>query len=498
MGKGAPTLVAAAVATAARWPHREAVRVDDVGVTHAALQDASRRLAGWLSARGTTTGNPVLIAAPNSIGLVVAYLSALRAGAMVTLVNPTLGRRELGRLVERVRPSATLASTELAQQLQGLGSTVPGLTLDVSGAGIPAEVRSLAPVGDVAVDSGDVAHLAVTSGTTGPAKLAPLTHANVVASVRAVMDAWRWTSDDRLVHALPLQHAHGLTAVHLSLLSGSRSMVLSRFEPATLCNAIVEHRATVLFGVPASYDRLLGWPGFERADLSSLRLAVSGSAPLSARHSDAVTSVLGHRPLERYGLTEAGFVLSNLYDGERLPGAVGYPLPGAEVRIVGTDGAAVADGAVGEIVVRGPQVFAGYSGADPTDAFLEGGWFRTGDLGIRSPVTGAVSITGRSKELIITGGLNVYPGEIEQVLETQPCVRAAAVAGRPSNRWGEEVVAFVVAEEGLDLEELAAAVACELAPYKRPKSYVVVADLPRNHMGKVVRAELTRRYRQAP
>ena len=521
------TLVSAAEAAAARWPDREALRVDDDAITHAELRDASRRLARWLSDRGTGPRSAVLAVAPNSVGLVVAYLAALRAGASVTLANPTLTPRELGALIDRVRPSAVVASPDLAPRLPdpdsgsssgdptlrlpnsgpGSGDSAPRLPdpapvydgppvrliLDPGGAaGMPAEVTALAPAEDAAVGSGDIAHLAFTSGTTGAPKAAPLTHGNVLASVRGLIGAWRWSADDVLVHALPLQHPHGLTAVHMTLLAGSPSAVLSKFEPAALCRAVAAHRATVLFAVPAVYARLLDWPGLADADLSSLRLAVSGSAPLPARHSDALAEVLGHRPLERYGLTETGFVLSNLCDGERLGGAVGYPLPGAEVRIVDPAGAPTPDGAVGEIVVRGPQVFAGYSGAEPGPAggFLDGGWFCTGDLGVRDPGTGAVSVTGRSKDVIITGGLNVHPVEVEQVLEAQPGVRAAAVAGRPSERWGEEVTAFVVPDGPLDTSELAAAAAAALAPYKRPKRYIVVDDLPRNHMGKLVRSRL--------
>ena len=522
------TLVSAAEAAAARWPDREALQVDDDAITHAELRDASRRLARWLSDHGAGPRSAVLAVAPNSVGLVVAYLAALRAGASVTLANPTLTPRELEALIDRVRPSAVVASPDLAPRLpdhdsgtgdgspasqlpdSGLGGGDPAprlpdsgpgsgspparLILDPDGAaGMPAEVAALAPAEDAAVGSGDIAHLAFTSGTTGAPKAAPLTHGNVLASVRGLIGAWRWSADDVLVHALPLQHPHGLTAVHMTLLAGSRSAVLSKFEPAALCRAVAALRATVLFAVPAVYARLLGWPGLADADLSSLRLAVSGSAPLPARHSDALAEVLGHRPLERYGLTETGFVLSNLCDGERLGGAVGYPLPGAEVRIVDPAGAPVPDGAVGEIVVRGPQVFSGYSGAgstDPADGFLDGGWFRTGDLGVRDSGTGAVTVTGRSKDVIITGGLNVHPVEVEQVLEAQPGVRAAAVAGRPSERWGEEVTAFVVADGPLDTGELAAAAATALAPYKRPKRYIVVDDLPRNHMGKLVRSRL--------
>ena len=369
------------------------------------------------------------------------------------------------------------------------------LVLDRDSPGSDSALPPPDPSVDADLGPETIAHLAFTSGTTGPAKATPLSHSNVIASVRAVMAAWRWSSDDILVHALPLQHAHGLTAVHLTLLSGSRSVVLPRFDPDELCRTIDDEQATVMFGVPAVYDRLLGWGGLPEADLSSLRLATSGSAPLSPRVSDEVAAVLGHRPLERYGLTEAGFLLSNRYDDERLPGSVGYELPGVEIRIVDTAGVDVDDGEEGEIVARGPQVFSGYIDVDQADTFRPGAWFRTGDLGVRSVETGAVAITGRLKELIITGGMNVHPHEIELVLEGHSGVVAAAVVGRPSRRWGEEVVAFVVPERDLDIDELAEAVRADLAPYKRPKSYVVVDDLPRNHMGKVLRAELAARLR---
>ena len=495
------TLVSVAEAIAARWPERDALEIDGLAITHAELRNASRRLARWLADNGTGPRSRVLVAAPNSVGLVVAYLAALRVGAAVTLANPTLTSRELDALIERVRPSAVVASPDLASRLPDTGGrgSPARLVLDPDNpTGMPAEVMALGPAEDAAVSSGDIAHLAFTSGTTEAPKAAPLTHGNVLASVRGLIGAWRWSADDVLVHALPLQHPHGLLAVQMAILTGSRSVVLSKFDPAALCEAVAGHRATVLFAVPAVYARLLDWPGFPSADLSSLRLAVSGSAPLPARHSDALTEVLGHRPLERYGLTETGFVLSNLHDGDRLGGAVGYPLPGAEVRIVDSAGAPVPDGTVGEIILQGPQVFAGYSDADAVGDFLPGGWFRTGDLGQRDPGTGAFSVTGRLKEMIITGGLNVYPVEVEQVLEAHPGVRAAAVAGLPSERWGEEVTAFVVADGPLDTAELAAAAAAELAPYKRPKRYVLVDDLPRNHMGKVLRSRLVAPDRPEP
>jgi malonyl-CoA/methylmalonyl-CoA synthetase len=310
----------------------------------------------------------------------------------------------------------------------------------------------------------------------------PLTHGNVLASTRGVVLAWRWRADDVLVHALPLSHQHGLSGVHLSLLTGSRAVILGRFDPAALCDTIAAHRATVLFAVPAMYERLIAWEDIAAADLSSLRLAVSGSAPLSAALAERVRARLGAYALERYGSTEAGLDVSNAYDGPRRPGRVGWALPGIEMRI--------GDGE--EILVRGPQVFAGYwNRPEATDEALTGdGWFRTGDLGRVDPGDGSLEITGRSKELIISGGLNVYPREVEAALEDHPAVGQVAVAGVASERWGEEVVAFVVAAGDLDPDALIAHCRERLSAYKCPKRVIALEELPRNRMGKVRRDAL--------
>ena len=327
------------------------------------------------------------------------------------------------------------------------------------------------------------AMLAYTSGTTGAPKGVPLTHSSALASTRGVVKAWRWSADDVLVHALPLSHQHGLSGVHLSLLCGSRGVFFGRFDPAKLTDAIASHRASVLFAVPAMYERLHAWDGIRDADLSSLRLAVSGSSPLPAALAERVESWLGQLPLERYGSTEAGLNVSNLYDGPRLPGRVGWALPGIEARLDGDDG---------EILIRGPQVFAGYwNRPDATeDALTEDGWFRTGDLGRIDDEDGSLEITGRSKELIISGGLNIYPREVEAALEDHPAVKQVAVAGVPSERWGEEVVAFVVPAGDLDGEALIAHARERLSSYKCPKRVVALDELPVNRMGKVRRDAL--------
>jgi malonyl-CoA/methylmalonyl-CoA synthetase len=488
----AGSLVAAADDTARRLPDRIALRIGAEAITHAALADRSRRLAAHLRSAGIRPGGRVLIAGANSIAFVTGYLAALRAGAAVSLVHPTVPAPEVASLLTRIRPGVALVTRALATELAAIDATRPRLrTLDEGPDSIDAAIESSLPLVESAVDADTVAHLAFTSGTTGLPKLVPLTHGNVLASARAIMTAWAWEPDDVLVHALPLQHAHGLSAVHLTLLTGSRSVVLPRFDGAELARAIEAEGATVLFGVPAIYDALLADGTLTRTDTSRLRLVTSGSAALAPAASDALAGVLGVRPLERYGLTESGFVLSNPYEGERIAGAVGYPLPGIEVELVDGDQRPVPDGSDGEIVVRGPQVFAGYDpDPDPAATWTRDGWFRTGDLGRRSELTGSISIVGRLKELIISGGLNVYPREVELAIESLPHVRAAAVVGVPSARWGEEVTAFVEAEPGFDPDAMLAALRARLAPYKCPKRCYVIAALPRNQLGKVLRTQL--------
>jgi malonyl-CoA/methylmalonyl-CoA synthetase len=478
-----------------------ALHIGESSLTHSELDERARRLAASLVSRGAGLGTRVVIAAPNSLTFAVAYLAALHTGSAVTLFHPSLRPRELHDLVDLIKPVVSIGSIERVDQLSGRKSAGSVVAIDGSARdSVDAAIATHAPLPLRALDAGTVAHLAFTSGTTGKPKLVPLTHSNIVASVRAIALAWRWDQGDVLVHGLPLHHAHGLTALHLSILTGSKSVVLTHFDPDALCETADQHDATVIFGVPSMYDRLVRSDQFNRQRLSHVRVVVSGSAPLPPTTFAAIEEAIGQPPLERYGLTEAGFVLSNEYDGLRRAGSVGLPLPGIELDLVDANGASVDDEIDGEIVVRGPQIFAGYL-SDPGDAddpFLPHGWFRTGDLGRRSAETGAVSITGRLKELIVTGGFNVYPREVELVLEAQPGVAAAAVVGMPSDEWGEEVTAVIVAKPGavINIDGLAATVREVLAPHKRPKRYHIAEDLPRNHMGKLMRAALADELRR--
>jgi malonyl-CoA/methylmalonyl-CoA synthetase len=358
----------------------------------------------------------------------------------------------------------------------------------------PGAISEGGPLAPGGASGDDAVLLAYTSGTTGRPKGVPLSHANLLSSIRAAMRAWRWDENDVLVHALPFTHQHGLGGVHATLLAGSRAVVHGKFDPGGLCAAIESEKATVLFAVPAIYEKLLAWEGVESADFSSLRLAVSGSAALSPALAREVSSVLGGEVLERYGSTESGLSVSNPYEGPRKFGSVGLPLPGTELAIVDDAGRGLSPGDAGEIVLRGPQVFSGYWHLpDATgDSFYPGGWFRTGDIGRVDPDDGYLTITGRSKEMIISGGLNVYPREVELALEEHAAVDKAAVVGVPSDWWGEEVVAFIVPAEGREVnhEELTAHVRQRLSAYKCPKRFFAVEQLPRNEMGKVLRDEL--------
>ena len=499
------SLPEALAAAAAGAPGRPALEIDGEAVSRGELDRRAARIGGWLRARGIRPGERVLISSPSSVRLVACYLGVLRAGAVAVLASPALTAPELRHLVRDAAARAAFVSEAPRHALGEVAADTPSL-------------ETVVPIGDGDGDLGDGGHgyldvleggeplaarpldpdapalLAYTSGTTGTPKGVPLTHANLLASIRAAMLAWRWSADDALVHALPLAHQHGLGGLHAALLSGARVVLLSRFEPRRLAALAAATRATVLFAVPTMYERLLTVPEAELAPLRGLRLAVSGSAPLEAELATRVGSVLGQPPLERYGTTESGLDVSNLYSARR-PGAVGFALPGVELRIADRHGETLADGRDGEVLVRGPQVFSGYLGMPEAtaEAFHQGGWFRTGDVGRIDSDAGHLVLSGRIKEVIITGGLNVYPREVEQALEQHPSVAEAGVAGLPSERWGEQVTAWVVPAPGATIEvaDLLAHARARLAPYKCPKQVLVVAGLPRNSMGKLMRRKLT-------
>ncbi len=479
---GDDTIPALAAASAERVPDRVAVTVDGEAVTHAELDDAAGRVAGWLERR-LRPGDRVLLVAGSSLAFVRCYLGALRAGAVVVLANPGYTASELGHLVADSGAVLAFADREPARLLSGLPAVEVG------------EVPDAAP-GGIAPLPHDTALLAYTSGTTGRPKGVPLTHRQLTVSIRSAMAAWGWSPDEVLAHALPLYHQHGLGGLHTALIAGGTVHIRSKFTPADLVRAVSYTRASALFGVPAIYQAMLDAGVTQAAGLRSLRLAVCGSAPLSPAVAERLPGVLGRLPLIRYGTTETGLDVSNPLDD--LHGdTVGVPLPGVLARVraaePGFDGEADL-GADGEIQVRGPQVFAGYwrDPAATEAAFTADGWFRTGDIGAVDPATGHLVIRGRIKEMIITGGLNVYPREVEIALESHPSVAEAAVAGVPDERWGEQVTAWVVLRAGQEFDEatLIAYARTMLAGYKCPKQVRQAKTLPRNHLGKLVRSAL--------
>jgi malonyl-CoA/methylmalonyl-CoA synthetase len=449
--------------------------LDGEEVTAAELAERTATVAGRYAAAGLAPGDRILVSATASLDLVVAYVAALRYGLTVVPVNTSHTGPELENVVKDAGPK--LAIVDDPDRVAGL---VPARSPALEGSTVDVPLDRAEP--------GDVALIVYTSGTTGRPKGAPLTHANLLASAHAVRIAWRWTPEDRLALCLPLFHVHGLgVGLHGTLVTGASAVISPRFDPAAVGAAIKDRGATLFFGVPTMYHRLAASP--QLPDLRALRLAVSGSAPLPADLHGAIEAGCGQRVLERYGMTETMMLVSNPYDGERRPGTVGFPLPGVHLRL------SPRDGGVTEIEVRGPNVIGGYlNRPDATvEAFTSDGWFRTGDLGVLDD-DGYLRISGRAKELIISGGYNVYPREVEEALRAHPAVADAAVVGVPSPEWGETVLAFVVAPDAVDTaalrEELSAWCVERLAPYKRPRDWRWIESVPRNALGKIVRHEL--------
>jgi malonyl-CoA/methylmalonyl-CoA synthetase len=448
----------------------------DVQLTRDGLRARAEEIAGGLEGLGIKPGDRVGLYAANSLDWVTAYLGALRAGACVVPMNPDYRAAEAEHIITNSDPSLVIADAERASIIGELGRRV--VELEDMPRGDPPAMPALTPE--------DPALILYTSGTTGRPKGAVLEHGGMLAQARGAIAVWRWTPGDVLVHALPLFHLHGLgMGLNGTLLSGGRATLIS-FSPQAVVTELTRDdpaRGTMFFGVPAMYQRLCDWLDEHPADLSHVRIFVSGSAPLPPALFERSRRLLGQPPVERYGITEGGIVVTNPYDGPRQPGRVGLPFPGVEVKLGDKD----------EVLLKGGQVFRGYwrNPQATQEAFTQDGFFRTADVG-EIGEDGTLAIRGRLKELIISGGFNVYPREVELVLETHPAVHEVAVAGVPSEAWGEEVTAFVVPSKSAKLNEreLIAYARERLAAYKCPRRIVIVEKLPRNAMGKIERSKL--------
>ena len=470
-------------------------------LTYGALIEETGRMANALTALGVRPGDRVAVQVEKSARNLILYLASLRMGAVYLPLNTAYTLTELDYFIGDAEPALVVCDPAAKAGVEALAAKVGAAvaTLDGVGEGSLADLARGQPpefaTADLAGDA--LAAIVYTSGTTGRSKGAMLSHDNLASNARTLVGAWRFTADDVLIHALPIYHVHGLfVAINVLLMAGGTMLFLPGFDADAIVRLMP--RATSLMGVPTFYTRLLKHPGLTRDATATMRLFVSGSAPLLAETHREWKDRTGHAILERYGMTETGMNVSNPYDGERRAGTVGFPLPGVEIRVADPEtGAALPPGQIGMIEVRGPNVFSGYWRMPDKTAqeFRPDGFFITGDLGVIDQ-DGYVSIVGRGKDMVITGGLNVYPIEVEALIDALPGVVESAVVGLPHADFGEAVTA-VVATGGKPAPseaEVLAALQDQLAAFKRPKRVLFVDELPRNTMGKVQKAALRERF----
>lgn len=492
---------------------RGAIR--DGGATFLETPDGGRMTYGDLVARSAAYANALvgLVVAPGdrvavqvekTAEALMLYLGTLRAGAVFLPLNTAYTPAEMAYFIGDARPAVLVADPSRAAALAPIASETGSRleTLDAAGEG---SLRAAADAACVAFDDvprgpDELAAILYTSGTTGRSKGAMLSHENLASNARVLVREWRFTKDDVLLHALPIFHTHGLfVATNVTLLAGSSMLFLQKFDVAEILRLLP--RATAMMGVPTFYARLLASDGFTLALAAHMRLFISGSAPLSAEVHKAFSARTGHAILERYGMTETNMNTSNPYDGDRRPGTVGLPLPGVALRIADPEtGEVLAQGDVGVIEVKGPNVFQGYWQMPEKTAaeFRADGFFITGDMGFVDE-RGYVSIVGRAKDLIISGGFNVYPAEVEAAIDEIEGVAESAVIGVPHADFGEGVVAVVAPHKGATLapEAIVAPLAERLAKFKQPKKVYVLEELPRNTMGKIQKNVLRDRFKDS-
>ncbi|MDN5844079.1 MAG: malonyl-CoA synthase [Alcaligenaceae bacterium] len=472
------------------------------------IDRSSARMANVLSSLGVAPGERIAVQVQKSPEALMLYLASLRAGLVYLPLNTAYHEAEVAYFLGDAEPAVVVcdsANQDWVQRIADQAGAAHVLTLDADGTGTLADAAVAQPgqFDIVARAPDDLAAILYTSGTTGRSKGAMLSHANLAANALTLKDYWGWRPDDVLLHMLPIFHIHGLfVASHGALLAGARMIWLPKLNVDQALHYLPE--CTMMMGVPTYYVRLLADPRFTREVCANMRLFISGSAPLLSETFRQFQQRSGMTILERYGMSETGMIASNPYDpalGDRIAGTVGPALPGESVRVVDDADQPVATGRTGHVQVRGPNVFAGYwrMPEKTREEFTTDGWFRTGDLGMlggEGTPDHYLSIVGRSKDLIISGGYNVYPKEIELVIDAMPGVRESAVIGVPHADFGEAVVALVVPLPGatLDINGILAGLKPVLANFKLPKSIHTIDALPRNTMGKVQKNVLRQQY----
>jgi len=459
------------------------------------LERGTAMMANLLESLDLPAGSRIAVQVEKSVEAMMLYLATLRAGHVFLPLNTAYQTAEIEYFVGNAEPAVVVCAPKnfgWVSKIAFQAGTRNVFTLgdDRTGSLLERAIHCSDQHEPAVKQADDLAAILYTSGTTGRSKGAMLSHGNLLSNAQVLRTYWGWTEGDVLVHALPIFHVHGLfVAIHGALLNGSKMIWLGKFDPRTVIENLP--RATVFMGVPTLYVRMLGEPTLTREAAGNMRLFISGSAPLLIETFEAWQDRTGHTILERYGMSETVMLTSNPYraeDGERRGGTVGFPLPGVGVRVRGDDGRDVPVGEIGGIEVRGPNVFSGYwrMPEKTKEEFTADGWFRTGDVG-RIDERGYVTIVGRSKDLIISGGYNVYPAEIEGYINEMPGVAESAVVGVPHPDFGEVGVAVVIAKPGaqVDAEAVIAGLKSQLANFKIPKRCFVVQELPRNAMGKV-------------
>src|SRR4051794_10673072 len=484
-------------------PNRLAIEtLDGQRISYGDLIARAGQMANVLVSRGVKVGDRVAAQTEKSVAALVLYLATVRAGAVYLPLNTAYTLNELGYFISDAEPSLVVCDPAKADGIGSIaakvGAKVETLGADGKGSLTEAAATAKPEFETVARGDDDLAAILYTSGTTGRSKGAMLSHDNLASNSLTLVDYWGFTKNDALIHALPIYHTHGLfVASNVTLFARAAMIFLPKFDPQAIIKLMA--RATVLMGVPTFYTRLLHSPALTKETTAHMRLFVSGSAPLLADTHREWAARTGHAVLERYGMTETNMNTSNPYHGERVPGAVGHALPGVSVRVTDPEtGKPLEPESIGMIEVKGPNVFKGYwRMPEKTKAeFRDDGFFITGDLG-KIDDKGYVHILGRGKDLVISGGFNVYPKEIESEIDAMPGVIETAVIGVPHADFGEGVTAVVVCNKDAGVDEAAVLKALEgrLAKFKMPKRVFIVDELPRNAMGKVQKNILRDTYK---